>query len=130
VTESRDLASDLARTCPEVAADWAQTAEDLDTPYVALGHLGARLIAFDEADAQTDFGPLFAEVERLLVSGGPILRDQLIVGFLEGLQNQAGDSADRWRRLLGPETPTAWDVLYDVWAGRMTGRDFQRFIAR
>ena len=42
---STDVATELAACVPELEADWAVNAEDLELPTVALGHLDTRLIA-------------------------------------------------------------------------------------
>ena len=128
VRQSQDVASDLASICPELAADWAANATDLDLPYVALGHLASRLMAVDRAHPGADFAPLFQGVERLMVDGNPALRNLLIVGFLEGIQNSAPTSVGKWEPLLGPSTRKAWSALNDLWLGRITASAFNEVV--
>jgi hypothetical protein len=130
VSETQDVASDLASTCPALAVDWAVNAIDIDLPYVALGHFACRLIAVERAYPETDFAPLFQEIERLITGGDSALRNLLIVGFLEGLQNVAPRSVERWEPLLGPSTRKAWSALNELWLGRMTPSAFNKFVDR
>ena len=109
--------------------DWAVTATDLDLPYVALGHLAGRLVVIDQLQPGTDFAPLFQEVERLIAEGDATMRNLLIVGFLEGLQNVT-TSAERWEELLGPSTREAWAGINDLWLGRMTPAAFNKLVDR
>jgi len=125
----RDVASELAGSVPELAADWAANAEDLDLSTVALGHLARRLIALSDAKPTVDIGPLFAEVEVRLSSGDAITRDILITGFLEALQNVDAGRADRWRAVLGPSTAAAWNALNRLWAGRMKPGEWNAFVS-
>jgi hypothetical protein len=125
---SADLASELAASVPELAADWERNAQDLDLSTVALGHLGRRLVVIVDSEPAVDIGPLFAEVEVRLWNGDAITRDILITGFLEGLQNFEAGRADRWRAFLGPSTSAAWDALNDLWAGRMKPGEWNAFV--
>lgn len=128
MSETTDVASDLASTCPALVVDWAFSATDLDLPYVALGHLAARLIAVDRAHPGTDFAPFFQEVERLIVGGDSAMRNLLIVGFLEELQNVAPRYVERWEPLLGPSSREAWSALNDLWLGRITASAFNKLV--
>ncbi len=87
-----DVASELASRIPALATDWAVNAEDLDLPYVAVGHLARRLIALANVQQALDCRPLFDDVEARLMTGDPAERNLLIVGFLEGLQSLDGRS--------------------------------------
>jgi hypothetical protein len=123
-----DVASQLARTCPALAADWAETGADLELPYVALGHLAGRLVAVDQARPDTDFGPLFDEVEHLLVGGDSAMRNLVAAGFLEALQNQGRGASAKWEPLLGPVSRAAWTALTNLWSGRISPKEFNRLI--
>jgi hypothetical protein len=123
-----DVTSELAAKVPEIAADWAVEAEDLDLPFVAMGQLARRVVSVADASKQVDFKPLFDEVETRLSTGDEALRELLIIGFLEGLQNIDAGGSSRWERLLGPATMEAWVGLNDVWAGRLDPAAFKRII--
>ena len=128
VSETTDVASDLASTCTALAVDWADNATDLDLPYVALGHLAGRLIAVDRAHPGTDFTPFFQEVERQIASGDSTIRNLMIVGLLEGIQTAAPNDGERWEPLLGPSTREAWSALNDAWLGRMAPAEFNKLV--
>jgi hypothetical protein len=68
---------------------------------------------------RADFQPVFDEVDARLASATPAIRDLIIVGFMEALQNVDRENATRWESLLGPESRRAWEALNDVWAGRI-----------
>ena len=93
-----------------------------------LGHLASRLSDVRRRHPDADFRPLFNEVEARLTAAEPGVRDLIIVGFLEALQNVDGDEAPRWERLMGPETMLAWAALNDVWAGRIPPEAFNRIV--
>ena len=123
-----DVASDLARRVPALAAEWSSSAKDLDLPYVALGHLARLVVVVSETTGASKLRPVFDEIEVRLATGDAATRNLLIVGFLEGLQNIEGDRAGRWERLLGKATKAAWTNLNALWTGRMTPADFNRFV--
>ena len=57
-----DVASELARTVPQLETDWRSTGDYLDLPYVATGFLAGRIDELDQLDPKPDWGPLFADV--------------------------------------------------------------------
>ncbi len=68
------------------------------------------------------FEPVFAEVERQLATASPEVRDLIIVGFLEDLQNLSLNGnvpLAAWEPWLGNKTSEAWRVLEDFWLGRL-----------
>lgn len=128
-----DVASDLARSVPQLDAAWQSAQHELDLPYIALGDLAGRIIELDQLDPRPDWMPLFADVERRLGAADPTTRELLIVGFLEDLQNLAmnnGHDLARWEPLLGPLTREAWTALVEVWQGKMSPKRFNAFVAR
>lgn len=67
-------------------------------------------------------GPVFAEVESQLATAGPEARDLIIVGFLEDLQNVSLNQdvpLTAWLPSLGKRTAEGWQVLEDVWSGKL-----------
>ena len=128
-----DVASGLAGTVPQLDFDWRTTQDELDLPYVALGFLAGRVDELDQVDPAPDWRPLFADIERRLRAADPPTRELLIVGFLEGLQNVAGNRGHdpaRWEPLLGPLTREAWTVLNDMWNLKVAPGRFDEFVSR
>jgi hypothetical protein len=128
-----DVASDLARSVPQLDAAWQSAQHEVDLPYVALGELAGRIIELDQLDPRPDWMPLFVDVESRLGAADPITRELLIVGFLEDLQNitmNTGHDLARWGPLLGPLTREAWTALVGVWQGKMSPMRFNAFVAR
>jgi hypothetical protein len=128
MSELAHVASELAESSPELAMDWKVNGSDLDLPYVALGHLASRLVAVQRLNPGADFRRLFDDVETRLTAAEPGVRNLIIVGFLEALQNVDGEQAPRWERLMGSETRAAWVALNDFWAGRISARAFNRIV--
>jgi hypothetical protein len=112
----------------DARASAVETSYLLSTDRTSRSGIWPAAVALDHAQPEDDFRPLFAEVERLLVTGDPAIRDLVIVGFLEALQNQARQSAAKWRPRLQSESTRAWDALDQFWAGRISGADFRRLI--
>ena len=129
MSEQVDVASELAESCTELAMDWKVNGSDLDLPYVALGHLASRLVEVRQLHPHADFRRLFNDVETRLSAAQPGVRNLIILGFLEALQNVDREKATRWESLLGPETRQAWVALNDVWAGRITPETFNRIVS-
>jgi hypothetical protein len=128
MSDHEDVASQLAGLCPELAIDWEVNGSDLDLSYVALGHLASRLVEVRELYPNADFGRLFDDVEIRLAAAQPGIRNLIIVGFLEALQNVDRERATRWESLFGPETREAWVALNYVWAGRISPEVFNHIV--
>ncbi len=74
---------------------------------MAEGHLGC-------------FDTLFNEVELLLTGANAELRNLLVIGFLEDIQNIAANretDPDIVLPFLGPETRKGWFELINMWHG-------------
>ncbi|HYK95595.1 MAG TPA: hypothetical protein VE011_07015 [Candidatus Dormibacteraeota bacterium] len=115
---SLDVASQLALSIPRLAEDWLVTGDYLDLPTVALGFLAERVSELDQVPPAIDWSPLFSRIEQMLTQADTTLREVLITGFLEGLQNvdsNHGRDTQRWEPLLGAHTRTAWRGLNDFW---------------
>jgi hypothetical protein len=128
----QDVASELATTVAELDEDWRSNGEDLELPYVALGHLARRIVELDDA-VQPNWEPFFAEFETRLAAADPATRELLIVGFIEGIQNIAentGRNPARWKPLLGPLTDEAWEAVNDMWMRRISPKQWNDFVSR
>jgi hypothetical protein len=59
------------------------------------------------------------------------VRDLVIVGFLEDLQNvslNAGVRLEYWLPWLGHEKQTSWAMLERLWAGNIASAEFNSFV--
>lgn len=134
----------LADPTPEAALRMMRSAvEDLDRAagagplsdvapesYVACGDLARELVRLARSSANSDFRELFRVIEQLL-AGPPATRNLIIVGMLEAIQNVSLNNdlpLERWDLFLEPRTREAWQALIDMWAGRRSARDFNRFV--
>ena len=74
-----------------------------------------------EAGDRERLRPAFDIVERGFESGGTEIRDALVVGFLEALQNIASHrayGAEVFVPFLGTHSRQAWNELNVAWAGK------------
>ncbi len=102
-----------------------------DEPYNHLGELAHHLVNSLKASNTQGLEPVFAEVERQLDAASPEVRDLIIVGFLEDLQNISLNSElplARWDPWLGDKTSEAWKVLEDLWLGRLQKGQFESYV--
>lgn len=120
---------------PEFADSWTSFRESdrfaPEEPYNYLGQLAAHLVAAMQAANTQGFDRLFGEVERLLAVATPAMRDLLIVGLLEDLQNLSMNrnvGLDLWEPWLGGYSHQAWDMLKALWAGEITPEAFNDFV--
>ena len=100
--------------------------------HVAIGNLAHELVRVAQGSASIDFSPVFATIEELL-RGPAETRNLVVVGMLEGLQNNSQNNGlplSRWEPYLQPRTREAWTAVVDMWAGRRSPRDFNRLVDR
>jgi len=102
-----------------------------DEPYNHLGQLAHHLVNSIKAGKVVGFTPVFAEVEDQLTTASAEVRDLIIVGFLEDLQNISLNRdvpLTAWTPWLGKRTAQAWKVLDDFWSGRLPKGQFNSYI--
>ena len=77
------------------------------------------------------FADVFETIERLVGSGDSAIRNLVIVGFLEDLQNISLNKSIElaaWNRWLQPQTRMAWDMVVKFWNGELTPDAFNSFV--
>ncbi len=87
--------------------------------YVDIGNM-ARFVVRQFKHRQTDcFDPIFSTVEQLLLKGDIETQNLIIVGFIEDIQNLAGNYGmnyhhgfDQWLR---PLSQKAWNDVINFW---------------
>jgi hypothetical protein len=110
---------------------------EVDADYLDLSYIrGARVanrVADDAVAGRTDyFETLFAHIEDVLGWATLDLREFIIVGVIEDIQNailNRGSKLNDWHRWLGPRTLEAWDIVDRYWRGKVPPKRFNRFIA-
>jgi len=129
------VVAQILNAYPEFADSWTSFRESdrfaPEEPYNDLGQLAAYLVAAMQAANTLGFDRLFGEVERLLGVATPAMRDLLIVGLLEDLQNLSTNrnvGLDLWEPWLSGYSRQAWDMLKALWAGEITPEAFNEFV--
>ena len=114
----------LLEACPAARGDWEEHQRewpDEDVPYLGMAVFSRHVVGL-MSQGETDIFPkVFAAVEKLIVEGDEEVRGLAVVGFLEGLQNQASwteQGSDTFRQWLRPSTNAAWHELSELWAGK------------
>jgi hypothetical protein len=121
----------IVRTVPVYAAAW-DADPDKELPYSAAAHLAAYLADSADSPNLEACQELFVAVEDLIAHGSAPVRDLIVTGFLQDLQNatlQALQPLDVWQSLLGPATREAWQLLIAFWGADRRARALQRFVA-
>ena len=118
----------LVRGCPSFADRWHEGLSDdyLDSngtllDYIALGDLARHLIDLYTDGKHAEFPAFFGVVERLHREGDPYVLNAVVVGLLEGIQNDAGHTnfdPNLFLKWCGPETKRWFDRLNDFWSGK------------
>jgi hypothetical protein len=99
--------------------------------YSRAGDIAHALVANLDAGQTSYFSEFFAELERLLAAPTPEIRELLVVGLIEDVQNvslNSGVALQRWQPWLGPVTRLGWDVIVGLWAGKVTGPELARYL--
>ena len=125
-----DIVPYFARVCPSFADAWRAHRESPEwepLAFVDAGRLARHMVDLYRSGHTSELPATFAEIERLLTTE-PQLRDLLVVGLLEGIQNHAGHaglSADVFYGYMGARTIEAWDELNGFWGQVQTSLDEQ-----
>ena len=112
---------------PLIVIALPQMKEELADPllsiYSALGALVHYVVDSYKLGSLSEFPRIFNLIERLHKDGDEYVREAATIGFLEALQNIAGQpdsgiNAQVFDPFLGPESKRAWDALNDFWSGK------------
>ena len=88
--------------------------------YNDLGEMAEWLVEQMAAQKLDCFPALFGEVEAMLENSSPELRDLLVVGLLEDIQNASTNTnvdPDIALAFLGPQSRKGWFELIRMWHG-------------
>jgi hypothetical protein len=110
----------LVDACPSFAPEWEafkqRWGEDLQYP--ALADFAWHLVEKLSNGATADLEAAFAAIERLYAEGDEWVRNAVVVGVLESLQNtnkHSRTNPEQFRPYLGPKSECYWDELYRFW---------------
>jgi hypothetical protein len=109
--------------CPSFRLAWEsfikEWQDESEKPfYLALSTLARHLVLKLEAKDIVEFPSLFGVIERLIIDGDTYVREAVIVGLLEDLQNPniyANTHSEQFRTFLLPESQNWWDKLHKFW---------------
>ncbi|BDD01386.1 DUF7674 family protein [Persicobacter psychrovividus] len=89
-------------------------------PYVDIGSI-SRFVVEKKLDNQTsDFDLLFENIEDVYINGDKDVRNFIVVGLFEGIQNIGGEKIEyhhSFNEWLKTETQKAWNEIIDYWEG-------------
>jgi hypothetical protein len=91
-------------------------------PYVALGELARHLIDLYRENKTNEFEKVFRVVEKLHIEGEHYVREAATIGFLEGIQNIAGNNnldPEVFHKYLEPVSAKWWNELNKFWNGEI-----------
>jgi hypothetical protein len=118
VIDEREVVQRLVAVCPEFAADWQAYVDSWEgLPSGEYNHVSAlarwvvRRMAVRDLDCVTT---LFEDVEGLLVNATAEMRNLIVIGLLEDIQNFSKYDRvdpDIALGLLGPESRKEWFFL-------------------
>lgn len=119
----------LLKACPSFADTWrvieVENGPDDDSAtrlhYVDAGEFARHLVDLQKAGTTAEFPRVFEVIERLHVDGDDYVRELATIGYLEGIQNVAGNSGldpKAFVAYLGPESRAWWNGLNAFWAGK------------
>lgn len=115
----------LLAACPSFADPWrayqAEATYEEGLLYIDLAELVHHVVELERRGQCEELPAVFAAVERLHLEGDAFVKEAATIGFLEGLQNFAGNTGiapERFRLYLSPESARWWDELDRFWDGK------------
>lgn len=123
--------SDIEKTFQKLISNWEELTQFYDAEvrqvdespedrlaYIDIGGI-ARFVVDKTLAKQTEpFSVFFENVEEILVHGDAFVKNLVIVGLFEGIQNRGGKEIDYYRgfdKWLKNESLKAWRDLIDFW---------------
>lgn len=108
--------------CPSFKDKWREhKAEYADEenflPFLALAELARHLIGLENLNQTKEFEAVFETVEQIHLQGSPSVKEAITIGFLEALQNNLSDEANKFVKYLKPESLIWWNELNKFWNG-------------
>ncbi|SHJ23209.1 hypothetical protein SAMN04488096_1149 [Mesonia phycicola] len=89
-------------------------------PYVDIGSISRFIVEKKIENETSDLGLFFENVEEIYKNGDKDVRNFIVVGLFEGIQNIGGEEIEYYKSFnqwLKPETQEAWNRIIDYWEG-------------
>lgn len=117
----------LVKACPSFTCKWDEHKlfyqdEEHFLPYVALGEFADHLVELYKSKETSEFENVFFYIEKFHMEGEGYVKEAASIGFLEGLQNVAGNrgvNPEVFAKYLGPVSSKWWNELNKFWAGEV-----------
>jgi hypothetical protein len=125
---NRDRALEmLTNVFPELKQRWEmylqteyQNYNEERLDYVDIGEIIRHIVEKKKRNNTSGLDEFFDRVETILVHGDGYTKDLIIIGLLEGIQNECGSEVNYYtgfNEWLKPETKKAWDEVIQFWEG-------------
>ncbi len=93
---------------------------DDDLPYIDIGVISRYIVNKKIKNETSQFEIFFKNVEEIYCNSDDWVKEFIVIGLFEGIQNIGGDEIDYYfsfNQWLGKETQKAWNELIDGWEG-------------
>ena len=112
----------IVEACPSFADKLREHREVLqeEITYTELGAFANYLVDLYKQEKTDDFVEIFEVVEKLHIEGNEFVKEAATIGFLEGLQNIAGNrdlEPEVFYKYLKPISAKWWNELNKFWNG-------------
>jgi hypothetical protein len=116
----------LVEACPSFSEGWNEHKkeyfdEESYLPYIALGAFARHLVEKLRKGETSEFEAIFDAIERLITVGDGYVRDAILIGLFESLQNVSVREGERngLRRNLRPTSAKWWEQVELFWHGQI-----------
>lgn len=123
--------SDIEKTFQKLLTNWEELTQFYDAEvrqvdespedrlvYIDMGEIARFVVDKTLANQTKPFSVFFENVEEILVHGDAFVKNLVVVGLFEGIQNRGGKEIDYYRgfdKWLKNESLKAWRDLIDFW---------------
>ncbi|GAB5530465.1 MAG: hypothetical protein Roseis3KO_22420 [Roseivirga sp.] len=132
-TETKYQESNIEQVFQKLISDWNKLTEfynkeikfDYEDPNERLAYIDiadiSRFIVDKKKSGQTEnFNTFFENVEEIMILGDDYVKNLIVVGLFEGIQNIGGPEIDYYKsfdKWLKTNSLKAWRTLIDSWEG-------------
>ncbi|WP_370408181.1 DUF7674 family protein, partial [Tenacibaculum dicentrarchi] len=91
-----------------------------DLPYIDIGSISRYIVEKKLNNLTYNFELFFKNVEEIYINGDKDVKEFIVIGLFEGIQNIGGEKIDYYNsfnKWLKPETHKSWNALIDSWEG-------------
>ena len=114
----------LINLCPSFRETWKEHLRDIwdreseTILYTDLSAFSEHLVNLAEDDNITEFLDVFTYIERLLFNGDEFVKEAIVIGLFEDLQNKALTKNIKlyyFEQYLGEKSIKAWREIIEFW---------------